>query len=566
MAFIDSNGKSELFRIGEDDRPYLPSIFYLAEDGGRYFGDDARFLANESSLGLLDCPLKRSLRSGVLITGNGQKTSPIDLLTLMFMSLKALIKQNQSFSNESTYQLFLTIPVQYGPADEDLLKTAVVAAGFQSDTLSFVREPIAAAEAWFYEQKVSDEYIVVLDCGGGTLDWACLRQISPGRFELFSDIPPDGDNRIGGYDLDQELFNHILTAADNSEQLYCRQNRNLLLEKLRNLKEKACRFQSDSAVKLQEQTISIPMDVMADIVNKRYIRQTILSISPFIGKLKERTQISRPKVLLVGGSAKVVGLVDAIQKECDCEVVIWERSEFATVLGALPIRKETPQVSEAITEIVVGSHSMSHNTNNNQDQKISVNQNNREVKMDDFKAHAQACYAIIEGKASSNQWVQGISGIFGFPFTLAADVGVVPGIYAPLWTEIRSIYGHVPVSMDSAGPVIKNIIPEVLSDLLLDKALGQIPLIGIYFNIICAKHMTWRLGTLFSMMSARGDDIVSDNITNCMKLIRMLFPQQGQFSFTTPDKNAFIRLVTSVSDISPVDYKTKINKGLLAME
>lgn len=186
--------------------------------------------------------------------------------------------------------------------------------------------------------------------------------------------------------------------------------------------------------------------------------------------------------------------------------------------------------------------------------------------MDEYKNKAQECYSIIAGKASNNQWVQGISGIFGFPFTLAADVGVIPGIYAPLWIEIRSVYCQAPVSLEASGSVIKNIIPEVLSDLVLDKALGQIPLLGIYFNVICAKHMTWRLGTLFSMMSARGEEIVSDNITSCMKLIRMLFPQQGQFSFTTPDKSTFIKVVSSVSDVSPQDFTTKVSKALSAME
>jgi hypothetical protein len=186
--------------------------------------------------------------------------------------------------------------------------------------------------------------------------------------------------------------------------------------------------------------------------------------------------------------------------------------------------------------------------------------------MDDLTNRAEKCYGIIDGKASSNQWIQGISGVFGFPFTLAADVGVVPGIYAPLWSEIRAVYGQLPVVVDAAGPVITNIIPEVLSDILLDKALGQIPLIGIYFNAICAKHMTWRLGTLFSMLSARGEDVISGNIADCMKLIRILFPQERQFTFTTPDKNTFIKLVTSVSGASEEDYQTKITNALKAME
>ena len=40
-------------------------------------------------------------------------------------------------------------------------------------------------------------------------------------------------------------------------------------------------------------------------------------------------------LLLVGGSAGLVGLKEALQQRLGCQVLRWERSEFATVLGGV---------------------------------------------------------------------------------------------------------------------------------------------------------------------------------------------------------------------------------------
>jgi hypothetical protein len=604
MAYIDSNtGKPELFRIGEDDKPYIPSLFYISNDGDILCGDDAMFLGKDDPSGLLDQPLKRSLRESIIIAGNGHKTTPKILLQTLFVKLCEKLRHHPDFSNDIENKIVLTIPAQYGPSDELLIRDAAVDAGFKDEHITFVYEPIAAAQAWLNVTNRQSEFLIVLDCGGGTLDWACLKQPKPGIFELVHDLPPGGDNRIGGYDIDEELYKHMLCNLPQDEMAFSRKNRNLILLQIQALKEKYSKTEKEGILSLSKTKYKIPVSDIEEIIMNRYVHQAISSITPYIERATSRYGNSKPYLLLVGGSSRFKLLYDELMKSEKCTPVIWERSEYATVLGAVSgfcnsqkeadlidddniqknsesvisdfpnivdhpiIMKPKSQIADISTEVSIRQNSSIAIYNNQSDDYMNNAVNyTREVKMDEFKTNAQACYAIIQGKASSNQWVQGISGAFGFPFTLAADVGVVPGIYAPLWSEIRAVFGMSPVTLDAAGPVIKNIIPEVVSDLLLDKVLGQLPLIGIYFNVICAKHMTWRLGTLFSMMSARGESIVSDNVSSCMKLIRMLFPQQAQFTFTTPERNAFIRLVTSVSDVSPADYREKIKKALLAME
>ena len=175
---------------------------------------------------------------------------------------------------------------------------------------------------------------------------------------------------------------------------------------------------------------------------------------------------------------------------------------------------------------------------------------------------AQACYQIIDNKANSNAVLQGVSGFFGFIATTAVDVGAIPLIYATLWNEIRAVYGQPEVQTDDALKVIANILPEVLSDAIFDKVLGNVPIIGVYFNAICAKQMTWRLGTLFTLLASRGDDISSVKCKEAMMLIRHMFPQKDMFSFTTPDHDKFIQVVESVKDTSADRFNDKVDSAL----
>lgn len=175
---------------------------------------------------------------------------------------------------------------------------------------------------------------------------------------------------------------------------------------------------------------------------------------------------------------------------------------------------------------------------------------------------AQACYQIIDNKANSNAVLQGVSGFFGFIATTAVDVGAIPLIYATLWNEIRAVYGQPEIQTDDALKVIANILPEVLSDAIFDKVLGNVPIIGVYFNAICAKQMTWRLGTLFTLLASRGDDISSVKCKEAMMLIRHMFPQKDMFSFTTPDHDKFIQVVESVKDTSADRFNDKVDSAL----
>ncbi len=182
------------------------------------------------------------------------------------------------------------------------------------------------------------------------------------------------------------------------------------------------------------------------------------------------------------------------------------------------------------------------------------------------RKNAECCYSMIDNKANTNAMIQGGSGIFGILTTAIADVATIPLIYVAMWNDIREVYGQSAIAEDDALNVLKNILPEVLSDILLDKVLGNVPLVGIYFNAICAKQMTWRLGTLFTVLASRGDAISNVKCKETMIMIRHMFPQKDMFKFITPDHAKFMQLVNGIEGASVDDYNKKIDSALAIFE
>lgn len=175
-------------------------------------------------------------------------------------------------------------------------------------------------------------------------------------------------------------------------------------------------------------------------------------------------------------------------------------------------------------------------------------------------------YELIKTKAASNIAMQGFSGLLGWPWTLAVDVGVVFTHYGPMLNEIRSMYGRSEMTADVISPIISGCTSELLSDIVLDKVIGQIPVIGFGANIICAKAMTWRLGILFAMLSSRGEEINSENVKYATRLIREVFPQKSSLCFEQPSRHDVHILLQRIAGVSVKSFNETLNIMLKKLE
>ncbi len=174
----------------------------------------------------------------------------------------------------------------------------------------------------------------------------------------------------------------------------------------------------------------------------------------------------------------------------------------------------------------------------------------------------KTAYSLIHSKALSNAAIQGISGFMGYPYTFIADGATIFTHYADMYNKIRGLYGRRPASEQIITKLVVGLYREIIFDIAGDKVLGNVPVIGVYFNAICAKTLTWRLGILFTMLASRGEDINLNSVKNAAELIRQVFPQNDAFTFRQPSYENFEMMVLSVEGNSLGAFDRKISEAL----
>jgi molecular chaperone DnaK len=124
--------------------------------------------------------------------------SPEELSSEVLKKLKSFIQ------DENISSIVITVPAKFlNPQNEATMKAAKLA-GFQH--VQLLQEPVAAATAYGLGANSKDGYWLVFDFGGGTFDAALVKS----EESILSVKDTDGDNRLGGKNLDEAIVDQII--------------------------------------------------------------------------------------------------------------------------------------------------------------------------------------------------------------------------------------------------------------------------------------------------------------------------------------------------------------------
>jgi WD40 repeat protein/actin-like ATPase involved in cell morphogenesis len=341
VAYLPAaNRAPELMRFTDDEaeRSYLPSLFYVPkEDSPPLFGFAAEAMLEEDPAGVIDS-LKRRLREAKLRV-NGREVSGQALLTALFRHIREqAIMQIASLRQADELEAVLTVPAMFGPAQRDLLRNAALEAGFTA-VGEPVDEPVAAARAWLADGATATAHLLVMDCGGGTVDWAYLRRDDGGQFRVVPEVPPGGIERLGGHDVDEglvELVERKLAEAGVETPEFGIVRRARIRARMRRLKELLRRTEAGARpLRIGDRVVELSREEIEATVAERFVAQAMDGLIEYrrrvVARLSEGDAVP---VLLVGGSARLPGMMDAL-KARGCEVIAWDRADYAAVVGAL---------------------------------------------------------------------------------------------------------------------------------------------------------------------------------------------------------------------------------------
>ena len=126
-----------------------------------------------------------------------------DLLVIFFNHLKELIIKN--FKNTSHIKAVITVPSNFNDNQREIIRGCFELV--KINVIRIINEPSAAALAYGlnYSSNV-DEKILVIDTGGGTMDFTILE-----KSELFFEvIHSEGLNNLGGNNFTQLIYDDII--------------------------------------------------------------------------------------------------------------------------------------------------------------------------------------------------------------------------------------------------------------------------------------------------------------------------------------------------------------------
>ena len=242
-------------------------------------------------------------------------------------------------------RLVLTHPVRWGRARLTALQDAARLAGFPTDRTRLLPEPIAALHAHVQPGSLPPgSRVAVVDTGGGTCDVAVLQTTddpAPGKDLLI--VAQEGDDRLGGNDLDDLLYQWVLaqlrTAGRTDMVAALADPEHLgaaltLLDAVRTAKQDLSEHTNTPiavAVAGTETTVTITRDEYEDLIAEPMARAAAL-VARALATLGSTTLAG---LYLTGGTAYTPALSRALHKVTGILTSPIGDPKLAVALGAL---------------------------------------------------------------------------------------------------------------------------------------------------------------------------------------------------------------------------------------
>lgn len=204
------DGHAQMVDLGSHS-PVVPSVLLLKENGELLCGDAAQRRATAEPHRVAR-EFKRRVGDPTPII-LGQAPFAADALLAELLGWVANVASDREGTRPAG--VAVTHPANWGEFKLDVLRQALRMADL--DDAQLVSEPEAAAFHYAAQERITTGALVaVYDLGGGTFDTAVLRH-GTSSWDVLG--LPEGIERLGGIDVDEAIFRHVVITAGLSHLL-----------------------------------------------------------------------------------------------------------------------------------------------------------------------------------------------------------------------------------------------------------------------------------------------------------------------------------------------------------
>ena len=347
----EARDEAVVLPLGKGGRLYVPSLFHVSRDGKIRFGDEAEVMLHHDSSGVVE-NLKLDLDKPIKYVPNGQQVKSVELMALLFRRIiDYASRQVPAFGGSAPKTLVLTLPSRWDYSD--IYMDALETIGYEGEKV-VIREPEAAGLAWIEEKKPQvGDMLVVLDFGGGTVDWACLCIDDKGRPGMVAELPSGGITAAGAH-VDAGLLDELMQRASEDQRKEAQQHKAQVLEQIRQVKESQNGGASLSGedgqleVQLGAEAFVFSREVFEQVVRREVIDQALEGIGGYLRKVARTLNGGSAEqqlwCVMAGGTRLLSGLEERVKEQLleigkasgmAMNIGAIAQADFATVRGAV---------------------------------------------------------------------------------------------------------------------------------------------------------------------------------------------------------------------------------------
>jgi molecular chaperone DnaK len=217
-----------------------------------------------------------------------------ELMIIFFKHIYDIIIKNMK-NEKLKIKGVLTVPSNFNDKQREIIKQSFI--NVNIEIIRIINEPSAAALAYgLNHSSNAEEKILVIDTGGGTMDFTILE-----KDEMFFEVVhSEGLNDLGGNNFTELIVNDIMRNKNNDEI-----NKNILWNNAQKIKEKLT-FLDNYEIKLLNYSLS--KTKFENLTN-----QLIKKVETVLHKIMENYD-NLNYIILVGGTSRIPILQDTIKR------------------------------------------------------------------------------------------------------------------------------------------------------------------------------------------------------------------------------------------------------------
>lgn len=345
----------------------IPSEFYYDRDCGILVGQEALDAGQGYAAENLISEVKMAILSGKSFTLDGRTFTAKKIVKEIYKALvlKAVQVAEKRSINTVIEGVVISIPAKFGMQERYLITEAAKEC-LESSKLSIkaiIKEPVAAAIAYYNTELENNKHILVYDLGGGTCDVALVKSDSSVA-ERYTVVDSDMV-RLGGRNWDEELAKHITQIVENESGIKICGNvgfeekirRTAISVKL-NLSDPS-KEKSIARVELNGRIYATSVSRAGfDEITAHLLQQTFDCLQAVYDRNASSCKID--EIICVGGSSNMLQVKEGLSRRFpQCQIRLYE-PEHAVVNGAA-IYANMPQ-KENLIDVASFSYGTKVNT------------------------------------------------------------------------------------------------------------------------------------------------------------------------------------------------------------